>query len=1216
MRRVSESLTLRKRKFILSLIVAICGAVFVALDYILPRPKAYFADPISIAISIAISAAITAGSIGVEYLLAKRQKATPVDRGKQDDIRISLPGYGEQIVWSRGIVRGAPVWFWNIPIFDRPVTTPGHSGGKGGPKPPTPTVTDHQYFTTVAGVFHDGEIQSVRRIWFNQDIVWDLVGSDGASLPTRYEAESATLNGTAHITAAAYASNGAGVTLLGTEGGNNGSVDFAVTVADTGDYDIAIYYQSDAGTYSFDIWLDTVLQGSVACAPSGVGLIGIQTFGITMTAGAHTIRLGRAGGFSCPNLDCIDITETVSFAEGADYRATTQLVDPTVLAPDDQTKAWAYHNAMPIERGEDGLPLSGTSTLTATLSKWGNPQIRIYRGTADQEADPAIIADKGVDNTPAWRGLAYIVIENIQLPNGALPNVTIEWDQGVTAVDQIVEDLYFLSAVNSSDLDLTALSGLTIDGVIRTSQKPTGDTLKDLQTRFQFDMVEVDGIVKAVLRNRTSADLTIPYAKLRAHAEGSEMPTEDAVIKDIDPRDLPYEVQVNYLDPGNDFHNGIQSDNRASGPQTQPVSVSMALVMDKHEAKQLASVLLYKPDMEGREFSILTGPEYITAIPGTIITLTLPNSTHTARVTDAKYGLPAGVMQFTLVRQSASLYSPTGFGSISGREIPVAGFPANTKSIVLDGPLFRPEDAGDGTDPVLYLGQCGQGGGSWPGAFDYQENPFDSGNYELITSASQPSGIGVADATTLEDDVDVTVWDEVSELVINFYYDPQLSSASTGDVEDNPNLNLIAIKNPSTGDVECVQFKNATPGVAASPFVAQYTLDTFLRGRFESQNNVASHTSADEVVFIDSTIKPRRQAKEDISKTLRFKFQTSGQFLDSVPVVEQVLYGNSLKPSQMTDPVTVLDASEDWRISATGHPKQNEEPAEYVCEVWESADRSDPADIKRTLSMVTGTTQAALLSADYTSYDDSAGMYVTTTWAFKNNLLGHPYFGVTVPKITSSFQRFDFSMKRVGDDGGIADFGSGQFRVALQYFEDSFLGTGAATINLTVSPLSIEWTYDAANDIDGTVTETIRSFSTVLKTTHNVDPGYGGLSIVSHEAVETGRAGQRYTFLLNGNEFAVYRDYKPAGGNIPLAKVTVNPATFPLRLVANCDSSSGDDFIVRSIMFGGLLQPTTIYARREQVEDFGSAQSTLHLRLYQTSRIPGIQGRPLDITVP
>lgn len=835
------------------------------IDLWLPHPRVMAADPISssILISLAISAAVTAGSIGIDYLLAKKQKANPVDRGKQDDIRISIPGYGEQIVWSRGIVRGAPVWFWHMPTVDTPVVTPGHSGGKGGPKPPTPTITDHVYTKTLAGVFHDGEIQGVRRIWFNQDIVWNLVGSADSPLPTRYEAESATLGGTAAITTASYASNGAGVTHLGTGGADNGYVDFAITVADTGDYDVAIYYQLDTGTLSFDVHLDTVSQGSVACAASGAGLIGIQTIGLTMTAGAHTLRLGRAGSVSAPNLDCIDVTETVSFAGGADYRTTTGLIDTTALPPTDETKAWAFHNAFPLEMGEDGGPLPGTSTLTANLSKWGNPQIRIYRGTTDQDADPAIIADKGVDNTPAFRGLAYIVIENLQLPGGALPNVTIEWDQGTSDVDTIVEDLYALGDVDSGDLDLTALSGLTITGVIRTSQKAIGDTLKDLQTRFQFDMIEVDGIVKAVLRNRTTADVSISYAKLRAHSSGSEMPPQDAVIKDIDPRLLPYEVQVYYLDPGNDFHNGMQPDFRASGPQTEPVSVSLALVMDKHEAKKLASVLLYKPDMEGREFEILLGPEFIKVIPGSIIDLTLPNATHKIRVTDAKYGLPAGVMQFTGVRQAASLYSPTGFGSTSAREIPIAGFPANTKGIIIDGPLFRAEDAGDGTQPVIYIAGCGVGGGSWPGAFLYEEKPIDSGNYEIVTGLEKPAGVGVADGILADID-DPTVFDRTNTLTVNLYYDPSLTTASENDLLMHPELNLVVIQNDD--GVEALQFATATPDTASSPYIARYVLSNLLRGRFQTEWATGIHADGDEVVLVDSAMKPRRVPIEEIGR--------------------------------------------------------------------------------------------------------------------------------------------------------------------------------------------------------------------------------------------------------------------------------------------------------------------------------------------------------------
>lgn len=873
-----------------------------------PRREVYRSDPISIGISIAISAAIMAGRVGLEYLAAKKAKVPPVDRGKLDDIRVSMPGYGEPIVKGWGRFRCAPIWVWATPIIHSTVTTPGHSGGKGPPKPPTPDTVDHIYTQSVMGVIHDGEIQNVPRIWFGNDIVWN---TDPAQLsPVRYEAESATLGGTAVVTAASYASNGSGVTHLGTGGGDNGFVEFDINAPNTGDYDVAIHYQLDTGSMSFKVWLDGVLKGTVSCAASGASLIAIQTIGFAITAGAHVLKLGNDVTHS-PNLDCIDVVETISFSGGsnADSRSFTGLIDPQITPPTDEEKAWPTYNQRPIEMAEDGTPLPGTSTLTANLAKWGQPQIRIYRGTADQEADPAIIADKGADFAPAWRGYALIVIEGIQVPNGQLPNVTIEVDQGTTAVADIETDLFALGGVDSSDLELSALSGLTIMGVVRPSRTALGDTSKDLQTRFQYDKSEVDGAVKAVLRNRTEIDATIPYAKLRAHAQGSEMPAQDCIITDIDPLLLPRRVNINYLDPSLDYHNNTQFDQRLSGVQYDEQSVSLSLVDNEHNMKKLASVLLYRPEMEGRTFQFETGPEFLKLVPGSNVSLPLLNATHTVRITDAKYGLPAGVCQFTGVRQAASVYSPSGFGSIGiGAESPVVPFPGNTKAIVLDGPLFRSEDAGDGSEPVLYIGMCGIGGGAWPGAFIYQESPRGSDNYIFVGLSDKPSAIGQT-TDTLPSVDDVAVWDTTSELTVNFYFDPQLSSASESDVEDNPNLNLLAIKNPSTGDVECVQFKNATPGTAVSPFVAQYTLDNFLRGRFESQHNVASHSATDDVVVVDSTLKVLRQPREAIGQELKYKFITSGQSGDDARVIAETLRGNSLRPLVPTDFTPFFDSA-------------------------------------------------------------------------------------------------------------------------------------------------------------------------------------------------------------------------------------------------------------------------------------------------------------------
>lgn len=387
----------------------------------------------------------------------------------------------------------------------------------------------------------------------------------------------------------------------------------------------------------------------------------------------------------------------------------------------------------------------------------------------------------------------------------------------------------------------------------------------------------------------------------------------------------------------------------------------------------------------------------------------------------------------------------------------------------------------------------------------------------------------------------------------------------------------------------------------------------FIKGPQDTEPDDSTYKLLD-VVLPDLLNKGHFELRAAVGGNYWIKIVTQSQFGQSAASGHPV---NEIKirPAIMTDQDITLDASSDWLITALGHPRLIEQPAIFICEIWDGTGRTDPAThMKRTLQMVTGTTQAAILSADHTTWTE--GVVNTTSWANKNNLYGHPYFGATIQKIEQPFQRFDFTMRARIANGSTPDFGTGTFRVSLQHLLDSSLGTGVSTVDFTTSPLSIEWTYDGA-DINGMVVETVRSFSTVLKTTHNVDPGYGGTTIVSNEVVESGRQGPRYTFLVNGNEFAVYRDFKPAGGNVPIAKVTVNPINYPLRLIGNMTSSSGDDFEVSRIMFGGSMFPSTIYARREQVQDFGSPQTTLHLRLYQASGnslIPN--GEPLDITVP
>lgn len=1026
---------------------------------------AILCDPVSIAVSMAISFAITGAQVGLQYALASKQKVPPLDRGRLDDIRISIAGYNEHILKIWGKARGAPVWIWDSRIVHSTVTTPGQSGGKGPPKPPTPDTVDHIYTKSLAGVCHDGLIYNdITRMWFDLDLVMNLGFNDSLSQNSALyrEAEFAVLSGGASVATASAASNGRKVTGLG----SGGKATFAVNVTSAGSYEVAIAYLSTTDL-TFKVAVNGGASQDVVCpASGGTNVVAYQSCTVTLSSGANTIEFANAGA-ACPDLDRIQVAPALIFTPtGVDTRQWTGIQDPTRIYPVDPNMPWPFQNEQPI-------PIDGYGTSTgasrvgssANLTKWGSPAIRIWPGTRTQEPDSAIVTDKGSGNVPAYRDFAGITLENLQLQNGRLPNVTVEIDQGTRDVRTIVEDIYRLCGVESTNLELSQLNGLILgdtegfsagtysditwagvsnattgaggsfaksgggdgwtsyansgasiaagtdyalrftvgagvgmmgfsttntpgntlpnpynqvlfaplwnvdsnpsqeaknalqmslggsnntsdvgtwspgdqfqvevrDGMFYAYQnrslltgfvtpvpsyplkvvvmgyKPVGDPdgggvsaaseasgvnigsrptitnagalvvatrrpaseiLGDLMTRFQFDMVNKDGKETAVLRNASSVDITIPYADLRAHLSGEEMPPYDCEVVDVDPLLLPHRVDVVYLDPQLDYHTNVQSDMLASGPQTEILNLSLSIVDSADNAKKLATTLLNKSHMESRAFKFRLGPKYLHTMPGTIASLQLPNATHTVRFTQWKAQLPAGVIEVEAVRHAASIYSPSGVGSISsGFEPPIVAIVGNTEGIILDGPLLRPEDAGDGTQPVVYVGGCHRGAGTFAGFFFYMEYPINSGNYELVTGGAfdKQADIGVTTGT-LASVSDPSVWDRSSSVTVNFYTDVELTSQTEQDVLANPTLNLFAVMNPSTFAVEYIQAATVSSSAATAPFKSRYTLSTLLRGRIGTDNYVGNHTSADKVCVVNSALKPIRMSVVDIGR--------------------------------------------------------------------------------------------------------------------------------------------------------------------------------------------------------------------------------------------------------------------------------------------------------------------------------------------------------------
>lgn len=109
--------------------------------------------------------------------------------------------------------------------------------------------------------------------------------------------------------------------------------------------------------------------------------------------------------------------------------------------PSQTTVTYSYYGSFAVLLCEG--PVNGIGRIWAGPGKrliWDGTtlesgSLRVYLGTEDQLPDPLIEQDKGVGNTPAYRGYCYIVLEDFALEKdgNVLPFLTVEVGAGGTS---------------------------------------------------------------------------------------------------------------------------------------------------------------------------------------------------------------------------------------------------------------------------------------------------------------------------------------------------------------------------------------------------------------------------------------------------------------------------------------------------------------------------------------------------------------------------------------------------------------------------------------------------------------------------------------------------------------------------------------------------------------------------------------------------------------
>lgn len=448
--------------------------------------------------------------------------------------------------------------------------------------------------------------------------------------------------------------------------------------------------------------------------------------------------------------------------------------------------------------------------------------MRIHTGGFDQPCDPLIAQVEGAARCPAWRGLAYVVFEDLDLGDffNRIPALSFEViaDESGVSLGAMVGD-----AVSDTQaiLPLPGIAGFSCEG-------PVADTLSLLDPLFPMDC---DG-----------AGDTLAIAPEQAQAEPVALPPPAAApdgdsfgeVSGFTRRRAEAEAHppeiLRYYDIDRDYQPGLQ---RAPGrtPGGQPRVIELPAAIAAADARALA-VRATRRSGWARETLAWRMCEIDPRVrPGAIVTTPLTGGRW--RVTEWEWRADGVELSLSRVVPNGADALPSGPVDPGRNNAPVDAPAPPSLLVAFELPW---DGAGSGDTPAPFAAVSSPGA-TWSGAALF----VDDGSGELRPlgpSGRTRSVVGTAE-TALPPAGPLLI-DRASSVTV-VLADPAM------DLADATGRQLASGANRALLGGEIIQFGKATPLGGA-----RWRLETLLRGRGGTESAITAHDVGDAFVLLDA----------------------------------------------------------------------------------------------------------------------------------------------------------------------------------------------------------------------------------------------------------------------------------------------------------------------------------------------------------------------------
>ena len=505
--------------------------------------------------------------------------------------------------------------------------------------------------------------------------------------------------------------------------------------------------------------------------------------------------------------------------------------------------------------------------------------IRIYLGDEVQTLDPLIAAAEGQDQTPAYRGRAYVVFENMPLADygNRIPNLTFEViaDAVPVGVDAVAVDIAGGSVAAQGVFPALVGFAAAQAGTIRQALTTLGDitdlALGDDGTLLRIGGGQAAGIL--ALNDLGSTDRAAPVAQRHESRDA------DASVPDA--------VWLAYGDPARDYQTGVQAATRRT-PAVRIDQRDLTIAANAGDVKLLADAALRRAIAARTTAQFAVPWRYAAVRPGDL--LLDGDDPLPWRVTHRT--ITGAVIEYEVERVAAATASASAVADAGRAYVGVDAPQGPTVFHILDLPALPGPLA---ANPQLLVA-AGGANAAWRRA-DILISRDGGDSYGVATSIAAPAIIG----TTLDalSDGPTSRWDRLATLDVEL-----LSGAA--DLQSVTEDAVLAGANLAVVGDEIVQF--ATVNALGAQ---RFRLSDLLRGRRGTEAAVAGHVAGERFVLLDASLATIDVPAEALGAAISVKAVGPGENAAALPAQVVIPRGVALRPlSPATVSVVVLDGGD------------------------------------------------------------------------------------------------------------------------------------------------------------------------------------------------------------------------------------------------------------------------------------------------------------------